>query len=382
MNPYHHRWITPEVELFQNTVRRFIETECVPHEERWAKQQHVDREVWNKAGALGILCCSIPEEYGGGGGTLAYDAIIAFEQNRAVSPGMSTNVHSGIVAHYILRYGSEAQKKHWLPKMATGEMVGAIAMSEPGAGSDLKNVRTRAIKDGDHYVINGQKTFISNGSLADLIVLVAKTDPEAGSKGVSLIVLETKDLKGFRRGRILEKVGQKSQDTSELFFDDVRVPRANLLGEIEGRGFYQLMEELARERIISAAGTTAAMERAVELTVEYTKQRKVFDKPLFEMQNTRFKLAECETLARVSGAFFDDCMEKALRRELDGGTAAMAKWWCSDNACKVIDECLQLHGGYGYMLEYPIARMFANLRVGRIYAGSNEIMKELIARTL
>jgi acyl-CoA dehydrogenase len=382
MQPYKHRWITPELELFQATARRFVETECAPNEERWGRQQHVDREIWNRAGELGLLCPSIPEEYGGGGGTVAHDAILAMEQNRAVSPGMTTNVHSGIVAHYILRYGSEAQKKRWLPKMATGEMVGAIAMSEPGAGSDLKNLRTKALKDGGHYVIDGQKTFISNGSLADLVVLAAKTDPEGGSKGVSLIVLETKGLEGFRRGRILEKLGQKSQDTSELFFENVRVPRENLLGETEGRGFYQLMEELARERMLAACGPMAAMERAVELTVEYTRQRKVFDRPLFEMQNTRFKLAECETVVRVTGAFIDDCMEKAIDRRLDAATAAMAKWWSTDQACRVVDECLQLHGGYGYMLEYPIARMYANLRVGRIYAGSNEIMKELVARSL
>lgn len=379
---HQHRWIDADLQLFRDTIRRFVETELVPNEERWWKQQHVDRDAWLKAGAIGMLCPSIPEEYGGGGGSFAHDAIIAMEQSRAIASSLGTNVHSGIVSHYLLRYGTEAQKRKWLPDMASGRKIAAIAMSEPGAGSDLKSIRTRADKRGDHYVINGAKTFITNGYLSDLIVLVAKTDPEAGSKGTSLIVVETENLQGFRRGRILEKIGQKGQDTAELFFDDVVVPRENLLGTDEGQGFYQLMQQLPQERLIIALGSIAAMTRAVDLTIEYTKQRKVFGAPLADLQNTRFKLAECRTICKVASVFVDDCMEKILAGELDSTTAAMAKWWCSHQNFQVIDECLQLHGGYGYMLEYPIARMFANSRVGRIYGGSNEIMKELIARTL
>ena len=379
---HQHRWISGDLAIFRDSIRRFVEKELVPNEERWWKQQHVDRETWFKAGEIGMLCPSIPEEYGGGGGTFAHDAIIAMEQSRAIASSLGTNVHSGIVSHYILRYGTEEQKKKWLPRMASGEMVAAIAMSEPGAGSDLKSIRTRADKRGDSYIINGAKTFITNGYLCDLIVLVCKTDPAAGSKGVSLVMIETEGLAGFRRGRILEKIGQKGNDTAELFFDDVEVPRSNLLGTEEGKGFYQLMQQLPQERLIIALGSVAAMSRAVDLTIEYTRQRKVFGAPLADMQNTRFKLAECQTICRIASIFVDDCMDKILRNELDPTTAAMAKWWASHQNFQVIDECLQLHGGYGYMLEYPIARMFANSRVGRIYGGSNEIMKELIARTL
>ncbi len=379
---HQHRWIQGDLALFRDSIRRFVEKELAPNEERWWKQQKVDREVWLKAGEIGMLCPSIPEEYGGGGGTFAHDAIIAIEQSRAIASSLGTNVHSGIVSHYILRYGTEEQKKKYLPEMATGRMVAAIAMSEPGAGSDLKSIRTRADKKGDRYVINGAKTFITNGYWCDLIVLVAKTDPDAGSKGVSLIMIETQDLPGFKRGRILDKIGQKGQDTAELFFDNVEVPQSNLLGAEEGKGFYQLMQQLPQERLIIGLGSVAAMTRAVELTIEYTKQRNVFGAPLADMQNTRFKLAECQTLCKVAAVFVDDCMEKILAGGLDTTTAAMAKWWTSQTAFQVIDECLQLHGGYGYMLEYPIARMFANSRVGRIYGGSNEVMKELIARSL
>jgi len=375
-------WITDDLVIFQDSIRRFIANELTPHEERWAKQQHVDRETWLKAGEFGMLLPSIPEEYGGGGGTFAHDAIVTLEQSRAISTSLGTNVHSGIVAHYLLRYASEAQKLDWLPKMARGELVAAIAMSEPGAGSDLKNIKCRAVRDGDSYVINGSKTFITNGYHADLILVVTKTDPEKGAKGVSIIVVETKDLKGFRRGRILEKIGQKGQDTTELFFDDVRVPCANLLGPEEGKGFIQLMQQLPQERMIIALGAVSTMERAVEETAEYVRQRKVFGQSLLDLQNTRFKLAECKTIATVARRFVDDCMAKVLKGELDPETAAMAKWWCTQQNCNVIDECLQLHGGYGYMTEYPIARLYVNARVGKIFGGSNEIMKELVARTL
>jgi acyl-CoA dehydrogenase len=375
-------WITDDLAIFQDAIRKFIERELVPNEERWCKQQHVDREAWRKAGEIGMLCASIPEEYGGGGGSFAHEAIIMFEQARALASSLGNSVHSGIVAHYILRYGTEAQKQRWLPKMASGEMIGAIAMSEPGAGSDLKAIKTRAVRDGDHYVINGSKTFISNGLLADLVCVVAKTDPGMGTKGVSIVVVETADLPGFRRGRVLEKIGQKGQDTTELFFDDVRVSTENLLGTEEGRGFYQLMEQLPQERMIIAISALAAMERALEETIAYVRERKVFGAELISLQNTRFKLAECKTNATVARAFVDSCMEKVLRGELDPETAAMAKWWCTQKSCEIIDECLQLYGGYGYMAEYPIAKLYVNARVGKIYGGSNEIMKELIARRL
>ncbi|MCX5543811.1 acyl-CoA dehydrogenase family protein [Paraburkholderia sp. CNPSo 3076] len=382
MAEYRSPWITDDLVLFQDSIRKFIERELVPHEERWWKQQHVDREVWRKAGEFGMLCASIPEEYGGGGGTFAHEAIIALEQSRAMVSSLGTNVHSGIVAHYILRYGTEEQKRRWLPKMASGERVAAIAMSEPGAGSDLKSIKTRAARDGDHYVINGSKTFISNGLLADLICVVVKTDPAQGAKGVSIVVVETDDLPGFRRGRVLEKMGQKGQDTAELFFDDVRVPCANLLGTEEGKGFYQLMQQLPQERMIIALGALSAMEKALDVTTAYVRERKVFGMSLLDMQNTRFKLAEGKTHATIARTFIDDCMAKVLRGELDAETAAMAKWWCTQRSCEIIDECLQLHGGYGYMMEYPIARLYVNARVSKIFGGSNEIMKELIARTL
>jgi len=386
MAPRPTPWMSEDLSLFQETVRRFIERELAPNEARWAERGYIDREVWNRAGEVGLLCASIPEEYGGGGGNFAHEAVITMEMARAIVSSLGNGVHSGIVAHYLLNYGTEEQKRKWLPRMATGELVAAIAMSEPGAGSDLKSVRTRAVRemtqDGECYRINGVKTFITNGYHADLICVVAKTDPEAGARGVSLIMVETRDLPGFRRGRILEKIGQKGQDTAELFFDDVRVPVANLLGEREGQGFYQLMQQLPQERMIIALGAVASMHRAIELTTDYVRERRVFGQPLLDLQNTRFKLAECKTTATIAATFVDDCMVRLLDGKLDAATAAMAKWWCSQRNCEIIDECLQLHGGYGYMLEYPIARMYANARVSKIYGGSNEIMKELVARTL
>ena len=382
MTPQKSAWINEDLEMFQDAIRRFVERELAPHEERWCKQQQVDREVWLKAGAIGMLCPSIPEAYGGGGGTFGHDAIVTMEQARAGTASLGTNVHSGIVAHYLLRYASEAQKLEWLPKMASGELIGAIAMTEPGAGSDLKSVKTRAVRDGDHYILNGSKTFITNGIMAELVLVVAKTDPDKGSKGVSIIVVETEKVQGFRRGRNLEKMGLKGNDTAELFFDNVRVPCANLLGPEEGKGFIQLMQQLPQERMIIALGALASMQRAIEQTTHYVRERRVFGSSLLDLQNTRFKLAECKTNATVAQTFVDDCMARLLRGELDPETAAMAKWWCMQRSCEIIDECLQLHGGYGYMMEYPIARLYVNARVGKIYGGSNEIMKELIARTL
>jgi len=374
-------WVDDEVAALKDMAGKFFATEAAPHREKWEKQQYVDREFWRKAGALGLLCAAIPEEYGGGGGTIAHDLAIFEAQAAAGESGFGNQVHSGLVAHYLLTYGSEEQRKRWLPGMATGELIGAIAMTEPGGGSDLKAIRTTAIRDGDHYVLNGAKTFISNGATADIIVLVVKTDPAAGAKGVSLIVLETKGATGFSVGRILDKVGMKAQDTAELFFDEVRVPAANLLGE-EGKGFGYAMAQLAHERLVVADWGVAVLEQAVADTVAYTKQRKAFGGTLFDLQNTRFELAECATIARVARGFVDDCVEAHLRGELDATTASMAKAWVTDMQVKVIDRCLQLFGGYGYMLEYPIARMFIDSRVQTIYAGANEVMKELIARSL
>jgi len=374
-------WMTEELELFGDSVGRFLKTEFVPNQARWDKQGYIDREVWNAAGDMGILCASVPEEYGGAGGDFRHEAVLNIEMTRAMVK-FGIGVHNGIVAHYILSYGSEEQKRHWLPRMATGELVAAIAMSEPGVGSDLKSVRTKAIADGDDYVINGAKTFITNGYHANLICVIAKTDPSLGAKGISLVMVETDGLEGFRRGRILEKIGQKSQDTAELFFDDVRVPKSNRLGPEEGKGFGQLMQQLPQERLIIALSAQASMHRAIEITCEYVQGRQVFGQALSSMQNTRFKLAECHTVATIASTFVDQCMVRLLAGELDSGTAAMAKWWTTQKNCEVVDECLQLHGGYGYTMEYPIARLYADARVGKIYGGSNEIMKELVARTL
>ncbi|WP_447920270.1 acyl-CoA dehydrogenase family protein [Achromobacter aegrifaciens] len=375
-------WITEDLELLADTAARFYKREAVPHELRWRAEHMVDRDYWYKLGEAGLLCVSIPENYGGGGGDFRHDAVVIQEQQRAQVGGGSNNVHSGIVAHYILQFGTEEQKQRWLPRMATGEMVAAIAMTEPGAGTDLQALRTSARREGDHYVINGSKTFITNGWHADLVCVVARTGREPGGKGLSIIVVETAGQEGYRRGNLHDKIGQHSIDTCELFFDDMRVPCANLLGTEEGKGFVQLMNQLPRERLIVATGGVATLQLAVQETLAYVAQRKVFGEPLLKMQNTRFKLAECQTLAAVAQSFVDDCVLRAMKDDLDLPTAAMAKWWVSDTVCKVIDECLQLFGGYGYMTEYPIARMYADARVGRIYGGSNEVMKELIARAM
>jgi acyl-CoA dehydrogenase len=371
-----------ELAIFRQTARRFFERECSPHIDRWERDGIVDREIWNKAGEYGLLCASIPAEYGGGGGNFAHEKVLIEEQVRAGVGGWGNAVHSGIVAPYVYHYGSEEQRRQWLPKLASGELVAAIAMTEPGTGSDLQSVRTTAKLDGNQYVINGSKTFITNGQHSGLVCVVAKTDPKEGAKGVSLIVVETADAEGFRRGRNLEKIGHHAQDTSELFFDDVRVPTANLLGDREGLGFVQLMQQLPQERLIIAIQAVAAMERAVELTVAYTKDRKAFGKRLLDFQNTRFKLAEAKTAATVARSFIEHCTALLLEKKLDVQTAAMAKWWTTEQQCRVADECLQLFGGYGYMKEYPISRMWTDSRVQKIYGGTNEIMKELIGRSL
>ncbi len=380
---YQSPWMTAELDSFRDTVRRFVATEITPHQEAWKQQQHVAREVWNKTGELGILLADIPEDYGGSGGSFAHQCVVFEELAAAGDSSFGLHVHA-IVAHYLNNQGTTAQKEKYLPLLASGEMVAAIAMSEPGAGSDLKGIRSTAIKnaDGDAYVLNGSKTFISNGYLADLIVVVCKTDPAAGAKGVSLLLLETKDCAGFRVGRILEKVGQKGQDTCELFFDNVRVPLDRVLGGIEGKGFSQLMTELPYERTIIGVSGVASIERALHLTVEHTRERKAFGQALIEMQNTRFVLAEIKTEATIARTFIDRCIVDLMEGRMDAELASMAKYWISDLQCKVIDQCVQLFGGYGYMLEYPIAQMYVDARVQRIYGGSNEIMKEIIARSL
>lgn len=378
-------WIDDELRILHDSALRFTKAEFAPQREAWEKQGMCDRKAWRTAGEAGLLCASIPENYGGAGGDYRHEAVIydaVMRGGAAASIAGGNTVHSQIVAHYLLNYGSEDQKQNWLPKMASGELISAIAMTEPGTGSDLQGVKTTAIRDGDHYIINGSKTFITNGQHAELIVTVCKTDPSAAAKGISLIVVETQGLTGFSRGRNLEKVGLKEADTSELFFSEVRVPVSNLIGEVEGQGFIQLMKQLPQERLsIACAGATIA-EMAVEETVKYAKEREAFGKTVFDFQNTRFKLAECKTEATISRTFVNHCISKHIRGELSAEEASMAKWWCSQKQCDIVDECLQLHGGYGYMWEYPIARMYADSRVQKIYGGTNEIMKELISRSL
>jgi acyl-CoA dehydrogenase len=375
-------WMTEDLRIFEDGVAKFMEREVAPNQERYMKQQGVDRALWKKAGEYGLLCASMPEEYGGAGGTFAHEAVIIDQLGKKAGDGWGITLHNAIVAPYILHYGSEEQKKRWLPRLASGELVGAIAMTEPGTGSDLQNIKTNAKRDGNHYVLNGSKTFITNGGTANLIIVVSKTDPAKGAKGTSLIVVETDEVEGFRRGRVLEKLGQKANDTAELFFDDVRVPTSNLIGIDEGMGFVQLMQQLPQERLIIAAQGLAVIERALEVTSAYVKERKAFGKHLIEFQNTQFKLAECKTEATVAKVFVNHCIAVHLEGKLDATLASMAKLWLTDTQCKIVDECLQLHGGYGYMNEYPIARMYADSRVQKIYGGTNEIMKLLIARSL
>ncbi len=375
-------WMTEDAILLEDQARRFIAAEYVPHLEKWHEEHFYPREVWTKAGAAGLLCASMPEEYGGAGGTFAHEAVIDREYSLAGFDTFGASLHSGIVAPYILRYGTEEQKRRWLPKLATGELVGAIAMSEPGTGSDLQGVRTTARRAGNGYVLNGSKTFITNGQHADLIIVVAKTDPKEGAKGVSLMVVETSDAPGFRRGRKLKKLGMDSADTSELFFEDVRLPAESLLGIEEGQGFYQLMKDLPQERLIVSTHAVAMMERALALTIDYVKQRQAFGKKILDFQNTQFVLAECKSEATVAKVFLDHCIERHVNGELDTVTASMGKYWHTDLVGKIVDRCLQLFGGYGYMDEYPISRLYRDARVMRIYAGTNEIMKLMIARSL
>ena len=371
---------TAEHDLFREQVRRFIEREVVPHHARWEAEGIVPRSVWRAAGEAGLLCPAIPEAYGGGGGSRLHSAVLIEEVARAGASGIGFGLHSDIVAPYILAYGSEEQKRRWLPPMARGEVIGAIAMTEPGAGSDLQAVRATALRDGEELVINGQKTFITNGQNADLVIVVAKTDPSAGAKGTSLLLVET-DRAGFKRGRNLEKIGMKAQDTSELFFDGVRVPASNILGG-EGKGFILLMQELAWERMQIAIGAAAGAEAALQWTLDYTKERKAFGQRVIDFQHNRFRLAEWKTQTQVMRVFVDRLMDELLRGQLDAATAAMAKYWTTDLHCRLLDDCLQMFGGFGYMWEYPIARAYADARVSRIYGGTNEIMKEIVSRTL
>jgi long-chain-acyl-CoA dehydrogenase len=374
--------LSAEHEIFREQVRRFFETECAPHQEAWAEAGIAPRAIWKRAGELGFLCPRVSSAFGGADADFLYGAILLEEQARSgvIAPVLS--LHNDVVAPYIERYGSQAQKAEYLPRMATGAYVGAIGMTEPGAGSDLQGIKTTARRDGDDYVLRGQKTFITNGHCADLVVVAAKTDPSAAARGVSLFLLDTKDAKGFARGRFLDKLGQKASDTAELFFEDVRLPASALLGEVEGRGFAQLMDRLVEERLMTAIAAAGFIDRAIEITVQYVRERKAFGQRVLDFQNTRFRLAEAKTEAAVLRVFLERCIAQFMRGELDAPTAAALKWWSTEQQCSIVDDCVQLHGGYGYILDYPIARMWLDSRVTKIYGGSNEIMKEIIGRAL
>jgi acyl-CoA dehydrogenase len=371
---------TPEHETFRDSVRRFLEAEVKPHDERWQEQGYAEKAVWKKAGDNGYLCMSMPEEYGGSGADKLFSMVLIEEQARINNSSLGWGLHSEIVAPYLLNYGSDALKKKYLPQMASGAMIGAIAMSEPGAGSDLQAIKTTAIRNGSGYVLNGSKTFITNGWNCDLVIVVAKTDPAKGAKGTSLVVVDT-SMKGFAKGKRLKKMGLKGQDTAELFFDNVEVPAENLLGQ-ENNGFIYLMQELPWERMQIAIGAAAKCEAALGWTIAYVNERKAFGRTVSSFQNTRFKLAEIATEVRVMRVFVDRCMELLLEKKLDTATASMCKLWATDMEGKVLDECLQLHGGYGFMWEFPISQAYVDARVQRIYGGTNEIMKEVISRSL
>ena len=375
-------WWTEDVALLRETAERFSAAEVMPHYERYEAEGVVDRDLWRKAGAAGLLCAQIPEEYGGGGGSYAHDAAIAEAFGHTGADAFCLPLHNAITSPYLVHYGSEEQKRRLLPRLATGELVSAICMTEPGGGSDLQAVRTTARRDGDHYVLNGSKTFITNGQQANLLILFAKTDAAAGAKGVSLLLVETDGLDGFERGRNLDKIGFKANDTSELYFNDARVPAGCLLGPEEGRGFYQSMAQLPQERLLIANQAMGMIERALAVTLDYVRERKVFGQRVLDFQNTQFRLAELKSEATMMKVFVDHCVGEHLAGRLTSTTASMVKYLSTELQFKVMDQCLQLFGGYGYMNEYPIARMFRDARVQRIYGGTNEIMKVLIARSL
>ncbi|MBG6159320.1 MAG: acyl-CoA dehydrogenase family protein [Roseibium album] len=375
-------WMNEELLLLEDACRQFYERECVPHYEEWEARGDVGRKIWEKAGQMGLLGAEVPEAYGGPGGSFAHDAVIAYQGNLAGIDGWGGGLHNSIVIPYIIDYGSEEQKQNLLPKLVSGELIGAIAMTEPGAGSDLQAIKTSAIKDGNHYRISGSKTFITNGALANLVIVVAKTDPKTGGRGISLFLVETDTVEGFRRGRNLDKLGMKSNDTSEMFFDDMRVPASALLGSEEGQGFVQMMQQLPQERLLIGVYAVARMERALRLTLDYVSERSAFGRKISEFQNTEFVLAECASEATVAKVFLDHCISEHLEGRLTTEKASMAKYWLTDLQARIIDRCLQLFGGYGVMSEYPIERMYRDNRIERIYAGTNEIMKVVIARGL
>jgi acyl-CoA dehydrogenase len=372
-----------DIVIFEDAVGKFFD-EYAPEARvaKWREDGIVERSMWTQAAEAGLACLSIPEEYGGMGGDYRHEVVLMEQLGAKGVDGFGLSLHNSIVAPYIYHYGTEDQKRRWLPKLATCEYVAAIAMTEPGAGSDLQGIKTTARLDGNEYVINGSKTFITNGQTANLIIVVCKTDPTQGARGTSLILVETDNAPGFERGRNLDKLGMEAADTSELFFNDVRVPTSNLLGEGEGHGFFQLMSQLPQERLNIAVQGIATIERALALTIDYVKQRKAFGKSILDFQNTQFVLAECKTEATVARVFVNHCIEQHLKGKLDASTASMAKYWVTDLENSIIDRCLQFFGGFGYMAEYPIARMYRDSRVQRIYGGANEVMKVLIARTL
>ncbi|WP_412552176.1 acyl-CoA dehydrogenase family protein [Shimia sp. MIT1388] len=376
-----HMWMSEDHTAFADTVKRFFDEEVTPNKDAWTEAGVIPKSLWKKAGDLGILGATFPEEHGGLGLSRHFDAVTFLEQTKAGDSGWGVSVHN-IAAHYITAFGTDEQKARWLPDLASGDKIAAIAMTEPGTGSDLQAVKTTAIRDGNEYLINGSKTFITNGGSADLIVLVAKTDPSAKGRGVSLIVVETEDLEGFAVGRCLKKMGMKRNDTAELSFTDVRVPLTNLIGTEEGQGFIQLMKQLPWERLILGYMALGASQCALEHTLAYVKERKAFGKRVMDFQNTRFKLAECATKIELLASFCDTCLAELDAGKLTAEKAAMAKWWGTQTQCEIVDECLQLHGGYGYMSEYPISELYTDARVQKIYGGTNEIMKEVIARSL
>jgi len=377
---YRSPWLDDDVSPFADSVRRFVTTHLAPLEDQWREQHQADRASWLAAGEMGMILPDVDVEYGGSGGTPAHLAAVMNEMAYAGVTGLGLGINH-IVGHYILADGTEAQKQHWLPKIASGEVICSVAMTEPGTGSDLQAVRTRAVKQGDRYIINGAKTFITNGQTSDMVAVVAKTDINAGSKGISIFLVDTA-LPGFRRGKCLDKVGQQSSDTSEMFFDDVEVPAECLLGGVEGKGFYTLMKQLPFERAQIAISAAATMERALALTIEYTKERKVFGKPVLDFQNTRFTLADVKATVLASRTFCDHLIQQWVDGKLDPTLASMGKFWLTERQSEVLDRCLQFFGGYGYMNEYPIARMWADARVARIYGGTNEIQRELVGRSL